>query len=490
MARGIRAVAALAMAAATLLAQPSVAVASLCANDHTGLVALPDLGPGEYLGAQGGLYAGGTNVPPTVYLDAGAQLAADIGPLDAAGQPDPAGRFVLLGMGGSPARYELDAFLARMSGRVNGRLTLVNAGIGGHDLTYWQDPLDTAWTQTDSLLDDAGVTPAQVTALWMQNTLKTNDDRPFATWVADNDAAMRATLAIAAARFPNLQQVFLSSATYGDYMEARTRAVEPWGYQHGFAVRDIVTDSVADPAAGPWITWGPYLWTDGIAGRADGFVWNCDDVEDQGEHPSPTGAAKIAALLDDFFSTSPASTWFRRNVPRIDGIAPAVLAKGSVAQQVVLTGDNLLPGAALSLGDGVMIESAVADGTTLTATVDVAPDAPATVRDARVTNVDGSTSTLAAGFEVTGVKVVAASPSPVVAGSRLAVTVTGAAFADGATVTIGRGVKVKSVRRVDATKLKIAIAVQASAPPGTRLVTVTNPDGTSASCTCFAVTSP
>ena len=58
-------------------------------------------------------------------------------------------------------------------------------------------------------------------------------------------------------------------------------------------------------ATGPWIVWGPYLWTDGLAGRSDGLVWSCDDVDKDGTHPSKSGMQKVVDLLTTFFKTTP-----------------------------------------------------------------------------------------------------------------------------------------------------------------------------------------
>jgi lysophospholipase L1-like esterase len=56
---------------------------------------------------------------------------------------------------------------------------------------------------------------------------------------------------------------------------------------------------------------GPYLWTDGTNGRADGLTWTCADVREDGTHPSPSGAQKVAGMLLRFFESSPTSRpWF------------------------------------------------------------------------------------------------------------------------------------------------------------------------------------
>jgi hypothetical protein len=64
--------------------------------------------------------------------------------------------------------------------------------------------------------------------------------------------------------------------------------------------------------AGPWLGWGPYLWTNGERGRKDGLTWTCTDVGPDGTHPSPSGRTKVADLLWTFFSTNRTSRgWFR-----------------------------------------------------------------------------------------------------------------------------------------------------------------------------------
>ncbi|HMB18904.1 MAG TPA: hypothetical protein VKO41_06260, partial [Gaiellaceae bacterium] len=62
---------------------------------------------------------------------------------------------------------------------------------------------------------------------------------------------------------------------------------------------------------GPWIGWGPYLWTDGAKGRLDGLTWACEDVRGDGVLPSAAGTAKIGRLLLRFFKTDPTTkSWF------------------------------------------------------------------------------------------------------------------------------------------------------------------------------------
>src|SRR5438552_19185953 len=77
---------------------PKCAIASDCTRDSTGLVPLMDLGPGSYLGAQGGLYPLGWEQRPPAHTAAGTSLANAHTPPDTLGSPHPNGRTVPISM--------------------------------------------------------------------------------------------------------------------------------------------------------------------------------------------------------------------------------------------------------------------------------------------------------------------------------------------------------------------------------------------------------
>ena len=90
-----------------------------------------------------------------------------------------------------------------------------------------------------------------------------------------------------------------------------------WGVrgenQHDPArVKWLVLDRIAGKLKGPWLAWGPYLWTNGERGRKDGLVWTCADTRpSDGTHPSASGQRKVAQLLLNFFTTdATARPWF------------------------------------------------------------------------------------------------------------------------------------------------------------------------------------
>jgi hypothetical protein len=123
-------------------------------------------------------------------------------------------------------------------------------------------------------------------------------------------ADLEAIVSIAQQRYPNLQLVYVSSRTYAGYAGSPLNP-EPYAYDSGFAVRWLVEQHLEHPSAGAWVGWGPYLWTDGTAGRSDGLTLTCADVAADGTHPSPAGMAKVAELLLEFFTTDEtAQPWF------------------------------------------------------------------------------------------------------------------------------------------------------------------------------------
>ncbi len=51
----------------------------------------------------------------------------------------------------------------------------------------------------------------------------------------------------------------------------------------------------------PYLSWGPYLWADGINPREDGLTWLAEDMRDDCTHPSQSGNLKVANMLLEFF---------------------------------------------------------------------------------------------------------------------------------------------------------------------------------------------
>jgi hypothetical protein len=273
-----------------------------CTLTSTGLVPLTDMGRKRYHGFRGGLYPAGRNRPTAVYLRKGLASARKVRPID--------GKVVLLSIGMSNATAEFSAFkrVADRDPAKNPNLTIVDGAQDGWDATRMKaDPA--YWDSVDQRLIEAGVSANQVQAVWLKQAIA-GEDRRFPRDARALQGDLRSIVRTMRIRYPNLRLIYLSSRTYGGYAITGLNP-EPAAYDSGFAVRGVIQERMGGTLKGPWLGWGPYLWTDGTAGRNDGLIWSCDDVDDDGTHPSKLGAQKVANLLVTFFKTDPtARRWF------------------------------------------------------------------------------------------------------------------------------------------------------------------------------------
>lgn len=298
---------------ATLTTSSPAALAADCTNTSTGFTALPDLGTSSYLEAVGGLYLG-TNEAPPIYAEGGSLSAAAIVPRDHRGRPRPAGKIVLLSIGMSNASQEFSVF-AQSSLADPERfphVAVVDGAQSGMDAPDWTDPDSVVWDVVADRLRARSLGRRQVQAIWLKQAIQ-NPSGDFIAYRAELAAALRTIIDIAQSEYPNLQQVFISSRTYGGYASGTglSSNPEPFAYWTGFADRDVISDSLAIPSDRPWIGWGPYLWTDGLAGRSDGLFWTCDDVNPlDGIHPSLQARQKVATMLQNFFDNSRFTAWY------------------------------------------------------------------------------------------------------------------------------------------------------------------------------------
>lgn len=337
-----------------------------CNYPTSGRTPLPDLGAGTYVDQygvswQGGLYPDGSNACPAAHLNAGLARAASVKPLDSNGMDDPVGgKIVLLSLGMSNTNQEFDVFKssAEADPAKNPRLVIINGAIESATNESWtalhDDPATPstcegwAWTMVDGIdgnertrncsmagvdkLRQAGVTPQQVQVAWVKNT-RGGTSTSIATNQADFEQIARNLRSV----FPNLQLLYFSSRNYS-YCQS-CLASDPVAYEGGISVREMIARQINDPSSpavgyangvAPWLSWGPYLYADGM-GRSDGYVWACEDVSSDGSHPEASGRQKIALQLLAFFKTAPTATpWFLK--PSTGG--PSVIASVSNSSPV------------------------------------------------------------------------------------------------------------------------------------------------------------
>jgi len=314
-----------AAAAVTVPVAPASAACNNVTWDQTGTrlpeVDLPDLGTGSYMGTEGGLYPGGSNDRPADHEADGLALANGIVPLDANGNYDPNGKYVLLSIGVSISRTMFTQYqlTEQVDPTLNPHLVIVNGAIDGTDSPNYANFSDGSWqTILNFYLPYQNVTANQVVAVWL------NDPRSQPKGTYPLDMAQQESDVIAALQnmqiyFPNLKMAYLESMHYGGYATNNPEILpEPYAYETGFAMQTVIADQIngdADlnynpnngPVVAPWLSWGTYDWANGMLANgsaladSSGLEWSCSDLGPDGVHASTVGKYKDAALLTTFF---------------------------------------------------------------------------------------------------------------------------------------------------------------------------------------------
>jgi lysophospholipase L1-like esterase len=294
--------------------------------DLSALIALPELGKGEYKGSPGGLYPDGKNERPAAHEKAGLAFAQNVQPLDEDGQPAKDGKIVLLSVGMSNTTQEFSMFqqIANRAEDKNPRLVLVDGAQGGMTASAIQELQQPRgkqfWQTVDERLKRAGVSRAQVQVAWLKEA-DAGPNEGFPKYARKLQEELANIARLMHQRFPNLKMVYLSSRIFGGYATTRLNP-EPYAYESGFSVKWLIEQQIKDepslnydPAKGevkaPWLSWGPYLWAKGKEKNSDGLFYEESDFAGDGTHPSMAGRRKVAEQLLRFFKTdSTAKPWF------------------------------------------------------------------------------------------------------------------------------------------------------------------------------------
>ncbi|MFZ0548462.1 MAG: hypothetical protein WAM60_23640 [Candidatus Promineifilaceae bacterium] len=286
-----------------------------CSHTSTGILPLTDMARTVYDGsAVGGLYPDGNDVPSN-HLQMGMVASQSIEPLNQQGHPASSGKIVFMSLGMSNTSQEFDRFREIANGHTNEALVLENGAQAGYDAARIADPNSDYWTRIDAHLASRDLSRLQVQAIWLKEAVASDTDQ-FPQDAQQLQGYLRMIVLIAKNRYPNTKVIYISSRTYGGYGEPHSISPEPWAFEGGFAVKWLIESQVLgeDPALSynnaPWLGWGPYLWADGMTPRSDGLIWRCNDFEDDGIHPSPSGETKVANILFDFLNSDPTTQWF------------------------------------------------------------------------------------------------------------------------------------------------------------------------------------
>ncbi len=293
-------------------------------------VPLMDMGTSvTYQGFGGGLYPGGSNLPPASHV---------------ANQPavDVSSNFAMISVSMSNGRQEFCnpnagsvgiqrctdfSFIGQASSdpSLHSNLVLINTAQGGQPAPSWESPNAQAYDITDSEVSRFGLGPTDVEIAWIKQanrspTIGLPDSN------ADAYSLLRSLGNIARAlktRYPNIKQAYLSSRIWSCAQGGLNG--EPFAFEGGFSVKWLIAAQInqlangqIDPDAGdlgldvaPWLAWGPYLWADGANPRSDGLTWSPSDLEGDCTHPGSAGEEKVGELLLDFFKSSDLTRgWF------------------------------------------------------------------------------------------------------------------------------------------------------------------------------------
>jgi hypothetical protein len=281
-------------------------------------IPLTDLGSAQYLGFAGGLYPNGKNSRPSTYEDAGVALGATVQPVDIDGKPSDCGKIVMISIGMSNASREFSQFirLADADARKNPKLLMIDASRDGAAATDIALPFGDYWKHVDNQLQCGEISAAQVQVVWLKSALAYQAGG-FPENAQLLQRALRSIIAILRTKFPQLKLVYVSSRIYGGYSETELSR-EPIAYESGFAVKWLIEEyinNVTPDRCIPWVSWGPYLWVDGLTPRSDGLIWERSDFEPDGVHPSAQGVLKVATMLLEFFQNDTvAKSWFLSSI--------------------------------------------------------------------------------------------------------------------------------------------------------------------------------
>jgi hypothetical protein len=299
--------------------------AKICSRTSVGFLPLMDMTASDsYQGEEGGLYGDGVNALPGnhPHMVKAYEATLDIQPRNSSGAVDLVnGRIGFISIGMSNAKAEFGKFQENVGAEKSPAIVIVNGAQPGKVASVWANPTpgDDPWAFLADKVTAAGLSPAQVQAVWLKqaNADPDAEDDAFPVYAQKLRDDMGTIVRRVRTDYPNVGVVYFSSRIYAGYADILL-SPEPFAYEGGFSVRWLIQDQIAGGGASgvtydnsPVLLWGPYLWADGMTPRSDGLVWTCDDFESDGIHPEDSARQKVAEMIKDFFTgDSLAKTWY------------------------------------------------------------------------------------------------------------------------------------------------------------------------------------
>ena len=164
----------------------------------------------------------------------------------------------------------------------------------------------------------------QVQAIWIKEA-NYGPRAPFPAYPRELQSDLLRIVQIFPRRFPNAKLAYLSSRSYSFGDTVTSINPEPFAYESAFGVKWLIEDQLKhdpalnfDPTKGPvkspWLSWGPYWWSNGRSKRSAGAPGlERTDFAMDGTHLSAAGQRKTGLLLLEFFRTDPTTKgWFNQ----------------------------------------------------------------------------------------------------------------------------------------------------------------------------------
>jgi hypothetical protein len=215
-----------------------------------------------------------------------------------------------------------------------------------------------------------------------------------------------------------------------------------------------------------------------------------------------TGARNITVTNPDAGAATATSAFTVNAVPTVTSASPSAGDQGATSFNVTITGTNFINGPALAVafsGTGITVNSTTfVSATSLTTNITIATSATTGAGNVTLTNGDGSSATKTSAFTVNAAPTITSpsTSSPVHTGlnTQFTLTVTGTNFENRLTVTIpsldnNGNYTVNTFTWNSATSISVTVTGN-SASNATSGLTVTNPDGSTTTCTDCLLNGP
>lgn len=233
------------------------------------------------------------------HLQAGLAAATRIVPRNASGVPQSNGQIRIVGIGMSNARlyFKPESGLLKNAPDRHPAIRLVNVAKGGHTATEWASLTHPVWASAVNQVIQSGATALQVQAAHVYMT----QDYPVTSGQM-TAGQVSAILQNLRHYFPNVSVVYLSPIGYTGYAVPPDADRAPvWAvHADSLLMAAMVTANTAWPS-GLWVDVLD-IWADGLTANPKtisqsfptGLTYRCEDVVEDGVHPSEVGALRVA----------------------------------------------------------------------------------------------------------------------------------------------------------------------------------------------------